>query len=271
LKRNPNFKYRFAGLLTGTWIATPSADAIMDPLSISAASGMKARMEALDLLANNIANASTAGFKLDRENYNIFTAENFGIDDTTESPVIEKNWTDFAQGNLVQTGNHLDFALEGRGFFVVDGPNGPLLTRNGGFRLSPSGKLETAEGYAVRVNTSDGQPYKLDPLAAIEVSREGLITQRSAAVGQLATADVASQEDIAKIGGVYFQVRNPVSKLASAAGAVRQEYLESANVVPSENAVRLVGILRQYEALQKAISIGTDMNRKAIEEVARVS
>jgi len=243
----------------------------MDPLSISAASGMKARMEALDLLANNIANASTAGFKLDRENYNVFTAQSFGIYDNTESPVIEKNWTDFSQGNLVQTGNHLDFALDGRGFFVVDGPHGPLLTRNGGFRLSPAGKLETNEGYPVRVTTSDGRPYKLDPLAAIEVSREGLITQSSAVVGQLATADVASQDDITKVGGAYFQVRNPVSKLANAPASVRQGTLEAANVAPSENAVRLVGILRQYESLQKAISIGMNMNRKAIEEVARVS
>src|SRR5437764_5431492 len=66
----------------------------MDPLSISAASGMKARMEALDMLANNIANASTAGFKLDRENYNIFTAQDLEVEDGTQSPVSEKNWTD---------------------------------------------------------------------------------------------------------------------------------------------------------------------------------
>jgi flagellar basal body rod protein FlgG len=239
----------------------------MDPLSISAASGMKARMEALDMLANNVANATTSGFKLDRENYNIFTAP----DDSTESPVIEKNWTDFAQGNLVRTGSNLDFALEGRGFFVADGPNGPLLTRNGGFRLSPSGKLETPEGYAVRVTTPDGKPYKLDPLAAIDVSPEGVMTQNSAAVGRLATADVASADDISKGGAAYFQVRNPVSKLANSSAAVRQGSLEAANVVPSENAVRLVGILRQYEALQKAVSIGADMNRRAIEDVAKVS
>jgi flagellar basal body rod protein FlgG len=230
---------------------------------------MKARMEALDLLANNIANASTAGFKLDHENYNVFIGDEIASGDI-ESPVVEKNWTDFAQGNLVRTGNHLDFALEGRGFFVVDGPNGPLLTRNGGFRLSPTGRLETSEGYAVRVTTPDGQPYKLDPLAAVDVSQEGLLTQGSNGIGQLAIAD-ASPDDITKTGGAYFQVRNPVSKLANASAAVRQGSLEAANVVPSENAVRLVGILRQYESLQKAISIGTNMNRKAIEEVARVS
>jgi flagellar basal body rod protein FlgG len=231
---------------------------------------MKARMEALDMLANNIANASTAGFKLDRENYNVFTPEDIAAGDRTESPVLEKNWTDFVQGNLVQTGNRLDFALDGRGFFVVDGPHGPLLTRNGGFRVSASGRLETSEGYAVRVTTPDGQPYKLDPLAAIDVSRDGLITQGSTGVGQLATAD-ASPDDIAKTGGAYFQVRNPVSSLAGASATVRQGSLEAANVVPSESAVRLVGILRQYEALQKAISIGADMNRKAIEEVGKVS
>jgi flagellar basal body rod protein FlgG len=243
----------------------------MDPLSISAASGMKARMEALDMLANNIANASTSGFKLDRENYNLFTAEDVAAGEESALPVIEKNWTDFSQGNLVKTGSQVDFALEGKGFFLVDGPNGPLLTRNGGFRLSPSGRLETQEGYAVRVTTPDGKPYKIDPFAALQVSPDGLVTQGPTAIGQLATADVTAPEQVSKAGGAYFQVRNPVSQLANASASIRQGNLESANVVPSENAVRLVGIMRQYESLQKAILIGTQMNRKAIEEVARVA
>ena len=108
----------------------------MDPLTISAASGMKARMEALDMLANNRSNASTSGFKLDRESYNVYFSSGGEPGDepsagTSAAPLVEKNWTDFSQGNLVQTGSGLDLALEGRGFFVVDSPRGALFTRNG--------------------------------------------------------------------------------------------------------------------------------------------
>ncbi len=248
----------------------------MDPLTISAASGIRARMEALDMLANNIANASTSGFKLDRENYNVyFAAETEAGEElsagTSASPLVEKNWTDFSQGNLVQTGNGLDLALEGRGFFVVDGPNGALFTRNGAFRMSRSGVLETAEGHAVRVTTPDGKPYKIDPLLPVQISPDGTVSQGSVGVGRITTADFASTGDLSRAGGAYFQVRNPVSQLATARGGIRQGSLESANVVPSENAVRLVSVMRQFETLQRAMSIGVEMNRKAVEEVAKVT
>jgi flagellar basal-body rod protein FlgF len=252
-----------------------SAESVMDPLTISAASGIKARMEALDMLANNIANASTSGFKLDRESYNVYFASDgeAGEEPSTSpsaSPLVEKNWTDFSQGNLVPTGNGLDLALEGRGFFVVDGPNGPLFTRNGAFRMTRSGVLETAEGHAVRVTTPDGKPYKLDPLLPVQISPDGSIAQGSASIGRIATADFDSPGSLSKTGRSYFQVRNPVSQLALAPAGIRQGSLESANVVPSESAVRLVSVMRQFETLQKAMSIGVEMSRKAVDEVAKV-
>src|ERR1041385_1912118 len=85
----------------------------MDSLLISAASGMKARMESLDMLANNIANSGTVGFKTDREFYGIYQQE---------LPVIEKQWTDFSQGALTPTGNPLDLALSGKGMFALNTP-----------------------------------------------------------------------------------------------------------------------------------------------------
>ncbi len=116
----------------------------MDQIAVTAASGLHARMEALDLVANNLANATTGGFKLDREFYSLFSAGE-GSDVTgnsgTKLPVIQKQWTDFSQGTLTPTGNSLDLGLSGKGFFVVNGPSGPLYTRSGSFQLSASGAL----------------------------------------------------------------------------------------------------------------------------------
>src|SRR5579871_1171642 len=104
----------------------------MDPLLISAASGMKARMESLDMLANNIANTGTAGFKADREFYGLFEQE---------LPVIERQWTDFSQGMVTPTGNPLNLALSGQGYFALNSPTGVVYTRNGNFQVSKSNQL----------------------------------------------------------------------------------------------------------------------------------
>ncbi|HET9319988.1 MAG TPA: flagellar hook-basal body complex protein, partial [Bryobacteraceae bacterium] len=91
----------------------------MDALSIAAASGLRSRMETLDMLANNLANSTTGGFKLDREFYSLYVSSEAQASspDPTTVPVIEKQWTDFSQGLLVNTGNNLDVALSGKGFF----------------------------------------------------------------------------------------------------------------------------------------------------------
>ena len=96
--------------------------ACMDPLTAIAASGLRARMESLDMLANNIANASTGGYKADREFYNLYTSpEAAGDDSLSTMPLIERPWVDHSQGILHTTGNALDVAISGKGFFAVDG------------------------------------------------------------------------------------------------------------------------------------------------------
>src|SRR6516162_1369593 len=95
----------------------------MDPMTAVAASGLRARMESLDLLANNIANASTGGYKADREFYSLYAApETAGNDPSSTMPLIERPWVDHTQGVLRTTGNPLDVALSGKGFFAVNGP-----------------------------------------------------------------------------------------------------------------------------------------------------
>src|SRR5688572_15440103 len=244
--------------------------AAMDPLTAIAASGLRARMESLELLANNVANASTGGYKADREFYSLYTSqEALASDSRTTMPVIDRPWTDMSQGVLNQTGNQLDVALTGKGFFAVNGPAGPLYTRNGSFRLAADGKLVTADGHAVR--GTGGAAMMLQSARPIEISNNGTVTQDGNVIGQLEVADFTGMTDLTKQGSNYFRISDPTVKAAVASGTlVEQGKIEGSNTGTAESAVRLISVMRQFEMLQKAVTLGAEMSRQAIEQVAKV-
>jgi flagellar basal-body rod protein FlgF len=242
----------------------------MDSIAAMAASGMRSRMESLDLLANNIANASTGGYKADREFYSLYAAADAEADNGTTMPVIQKQYTDLSQGMLQPTGSSLDVALTGAGFFAVQGPSGPLYTRNGNFRLASDGKLISAEGYPVR--GTGGAAITLPGTQPIEISSDGTVMQGGKAIGQLQIADFTSGAGLEKQGNNYFRAADPAGQVAIPQGtSVEQGKLEASNSGTAESAVRLISIMRQFEMLQKAAALGTDMDKQAIEQVARVS
>lgn len=244
----------------------------MDQLSALAASGLRARMQSLDMLANNIANASTSGYKTDSEFYSLFTSEAAEGDETQPAPrmpVLQKQWTDFSQGLLEPTNNPLDFALSGKGFFVVQGPSGPLYTRNGSFQVAANGTLTTPDGYALL--GTDGKPLKAaDPTRRVELTTDGALRQNGQNVGQLKLVAFPDPSVLAKQGNNYFRDTGDQPPVAATNVQVHQGKIETSNVSPSQSAVRLVSVMRQFEMMQKAVSISGDMSRKVIEEVARV-
>jgi flagellar basal body rod protein FlgG len=235
-----------------------------------AASGLRARMESLDLLANNVANASTGGYKADREFYSLYVApEAQDMDPAATMPVIERPWTDFSQGVLHTTGNPLDVALSGSGFFAVDGPAGPLYTRNGSFQIAADGRLVTGDGYAVR--GSGGASLKLAASRPIEITGDGTLRQDGTVIGQLEIADFTSAAGLAKQGRTYFRTADPALRPTPPSRvSVEQGKLEAANTGTAEAAVRLVSVMRQFEMLQRAASLGAEMNREAVQQVAKV-
>jgi flagellar basal-body rod protein FlgF len=242
----------------------------MDPISVAASSGLRSRMQSLDLLANNLANAGTAGYKNDLEFYGVFSADEAGDDSPGSAlPVIERQWTDFSQGNLEPTGNPLDVALSGPGFFTVNGPSGTLYTRNGGFQLSSSGDLVTAEGYTVR--SVGGSPIHAGVGGPIEISTSGEVSQGGSVIGQLEIVNFKSTASLRKQGGTFFQNTDSSNQPSTAGDTkVEQGKVEGSNVSVPESAMRLVGMMRQFEMLQKAATMGVEMDTKAIQEVARV-
>ena len=242
----------------------------MDPVTAIAASGLRARMESLDLLSNNIANASTGGYKADREFYSLYVAPEASANEPSSTmPLIERPWVDHSQGVLHATGNPLDLALSGKGFFTVNGPSGPLYTRNGNFRLATDGKLTSPDGYPVR--DSQGLPITLQATRPLDISSDGTITQDGVVAGKLEIVDFTSTAGLSKQGSNYFRVTDPAVRPTAPSGtSVEQGQLEASNTGSAEGAVRLVSVMRQFEMLQKAVSLGADMNKKAIEEVAKV-
>jgi len=243
----------------------------MDTLSVLAAGGMKARMNALDLLANNIANGNTPGFKADREFYDVFVSTDAAAGEGRPAEItdVRRHWIDLSQGSIVATGNPTDLAISGKGFLQVEGPTGPLLTRTGSLRVSQAGELVTAEGYKVKDDA--GQPIRIDARAAFTVAADGTVNQAGRVLGRIALVDIAKADVLTKQGNGYFRLSNVSALQKASAAELQQGKLEAANLAPAESAVRLVTVMRQFEMLQKAAAIGADMNRRAVEEVARVN
>jgi len=224
-------------------------------------------MESLDLLANNVANASTGGYKADREFYSLYAAPE--AEDGQTMPLIEKPWVDLSQGLVHQTGNPLDLALTGRGFFAVAGPSGPLYTRNGSFQVAADGRLVTSDGYAVR--GAAGAPLLLHNGRSVDISNDGTVREDGAVIGKLELVDFTNPDAVVKHGNNYFRGATPGAPPQAPPGtAVQQGKLEASNTGSAEAAVRLVSVMRQFEMLQKAATLGAEMNRAAVEQVARV-
>jgi flagellar basal-body rod protein FlgF len=238
----------------------------MDPLTISAASGLRSRLESLEMLANNLSNAGTSGYKTDREFYSLYVSPEAGGAEPATVPVVERSWIDFSSGPLRTTGNSFDFALDGKGFFAVNGASGPLYTRNGSFRLSSDGTLVASGGFPVRL--AGGGTLRARPEVPLEVNADGSVSQAGQALGQLEIVDFTDRAGLAKQGDTYFRTADAPAPAANV--AVRQGQLEDSNSGGPEGAVRLVSLMRQFEMLQRAVTLGGEMNRRAVEEVARV-
>ena len=250
----------------------------MDPLTIAAAAGSRSRLEALEMLANNIANASTSGFKSDREFYGLYLSAEAdqarseeGRPQPTDLPEVEHHWTDLSQGSLTNTGNPLDLAIAGKGYFEVTTPAGQRWTRNGNFRIGLSGKLETQSGDILTVKPPSGREFTLDPNLPYRITKAGDILQDGQVLGTIQLKVPGSQSgQLTKAGSSYFQV-DPSGVLDSGAGAeIEQGFLETSNVSPADSAVRLISVMRQFEMLQKATNLGSEMNKKVIEDVGRI-
>jgi flagellar basal-body rod protein FlgF/flagellar basal-body rod protein FlgG len=238
-----------------------------------------ARTQALDTAANNVANTGTNGYRAQRDYFRGVFAGGLDRDFPADSQVgqtvngfgvIGGNRLDLGQGQLTSTGNPLDLALQGEGFFAVQTKTGLRYTRDGAFSRSSTGILQTSQGEPVL--DIHQQPITI-PTGTIRVANDGTIslstTDGSAIVGQVGIFDFADKSALTAEGTNRFSAGD--AKPVAVSASIEQGAIEGANEDPIHGTMQLVLVQRQAEMMQKALSVfNNDFDKTAAEELPRV-
>ena len=239
--------------------------------------GLLAGTQALELAANNLANISTTGYKAQREFYNSLAARlgnSNGRQLSTLNQAINNYGVlggatvDVQSGTLERTGNDLDVAMEGSGFFVVRTKAGLMYTRNGNFRVDADGQVVTAWGDAVL--DDQGLPLEI-PSGPVSISADGTISSQGGVVGRFQTVDFTPGTSLIPEGNSMYKAAT-ASTTPAADPRVRQGMLEASNMSPITGTIALIMIQRQTQLLQQALTIfHNEFNKSAAEDLPRVS
>lgn len=226
----------------------------------AATAGAVAQTAALDATANNIANASTAGFRGDRISFQ----EALGAAQSADFALVNTGRTtlDSQAGAMMQTGNPLDLALASDGMFAVDTPAGPRYTRAGNFQVDSERRIVTSDGLLVR---GTGGPITIPPEAkVVAVGPDGMITADNEEIGQLELVRFAPAQ-LTREGASLFAARG--TPVAGDPPQVQSGMLESSNVNVIRGVVDLVKVSRTYESLMRVIQGYKDVESRAAREL----
>ena len=238
----------------------------------AACAGLVAKTQALDLAANNLANVNTGGYKGQVPSFSSVLAGSGTFSETSLRAVnvfgvLSNSRLDLQQGPIDRTGNDLDLAIQGSGYFALQSAQGSrLYTRNGAFHLSPKGQLVTADGSLV-LGT---QGAIVLPPGKVAVSHNGTISVDGALAGQLRIADFPSSVELTPQGATTFSAPQGTER-DSQDPNVLQGALEASNVNAVSAAVGLVALQRSMGLLQQALTaFHSEFNRIAAQELARI-
>jgi flagellar basal-body rod protein FlgF len=224
----------------------------------------------MDVAANNLANVATTGFKADTL---ILEEADRTSAHAEEDPRQIRFVRDIGimhgmeQGPIAMTGNSLDVAIEGEGFFMVEGANGDTqYTRDGAFSLAGDGRLVTTDGHAVL--NSGGAPIVLDPQGDTpSIGRDGVIRVAGVEAGRIGVASFAAPGALSKVGDNLGDAQGQAP--GEFEGVVLQGALEGSNVRPVVELTRLIEISRAYQSAAKIVSGADDLRQRAIERLGR--
>jgi len=246
----------------------------MDSGLYAACTGLMARTDALDSIANNLANSSTSGF---RGRHTTFSSVLAGSGQQLESQLnvvtnsyglLGNSHLDMQPGSLQHTGNELDVGIDGAGFLAVQTANGTAYTRNGSLQVSTKGQLVTSAGDAVLgvngvINLPVGSP--------VTISADGTVSAQGAVAGKLKLVEFKPTADPQAMGASYYSV--PATDVVdSPMSSVRQGMIESSNVNPVSSVVELIDAQRALEGMRHALTmIDSEIDKTAAQDLPRVS
>ncbi|MCF8478338.1 MAG: flagellar basal-body rod protein FlgF [Pseudolabrys sp.] len=235
----------------------------------------------LDVVANNIANINTSGFKADGAVFEEFIgnkARSGGLSqrDSQVSFVRDRaTWIDMSQGTIERTNNPLDIAIAGKGFLAVQTPRGERYTRNGALQVNAQGELVTSEGYQV---LGDSGPITLQPKDRdISISKDGSISVREgddagaeAQRGKLRMVGFDKPSQLQKDGASTFAMRDGVNIVEDTESRFVQGSVEKSNVRAVIEMTRMIEVTRSYTQVATMLSQQSDLQRTAIGKLSEV-
>ncbi|MDZ4660915.1 MAG: flagellar basal-body rod protein FlgF [Pseudomonadota bacterium] len=261
----------------------------------AALSGAIAQNQRLDTIANNIANANTAGFKKDNIQFKEYltalekqpdvmqiprvpaSIESFYDMQGVDRGYVDANSvsSDFSQGSLMSTGNKLDVAIEGDGFFEVLTPGGPRFTRSGNFKIDNQGNLISSSGFPVLKAGAGDPAQRIINLKGsnVTVAYNGEVFDGSDSLGKLSVINVDQKDALAKEGMTLYNLRPNYNVNMTPANEtkIHQGFLEASNVNIVQEMTDMIGATRVFESNQRAIKAYDQIDEKLTNDVPRVS
>jgi flagellar basal-body rod protein FlgG len=237
-----------------------------------AAAALEANSRWQEVIADNLAASSVPGYKqqqLSQEavqaglmsaHGNRNSAQYFSVPGSSVS-------TNFNPGELKYTGNGSDVAIEGKGFFEVQLPNGVTgLTRDGEFQINSKGQLVTKDSMPV-MGVNGPIQLSRDHSGPLSITSTGIVNQGSERKGQLAVMDVAKPQLLIKLNGAYFVAKDPKAGLTASKSVLREGYLETSNSSTLTEMASMLTASRAFEANQKVIQIQDDRLNRTISDL----
>jgi flagellar basal-body rod protein FlgG len=250
-----------------------------------AANGAIAYQRRLEILSNNLSNKNTVGFKQDQTHFQTYYLSNLERPNepladrgVTQAPAFWSRlntFTDHTSGPLKATGNRLDLAINGRGFFCVQAPQGIQYTRRGDFSISADGMLVNHQGWPVLGEngeiTIDSQAALTDPDGhGFLVDDSGNVSVDGSVIDKLRIVEFENIDGLEKIGYTSFKRRSDLVVESTAADfSISQGVVELSNVNALQMMTELIEVHRGYESYQKVIRSVDEINSKIINEVGR--
>lgn len=254
-----------------------------------AASATISEMKRIDVISNNIANTNTSGFKKDTmitESFPNILMKRIGATDYRDiaamAPItskigyigtmnngvrVDEVFTNFEQGPISVSGNPLDLALQGKGFFSVETAAGERYTRSGEFTLDSEGFITTKEGYKV---LGQNGPIQVNAKNVI-INEDGQVFSDGIEIDKLKLVDFNDYALLKKQGdGLYLNSNEDAGNLKESEGLILQGSFEASNVNSVKAMVEMITMLRSYEANQKVIKTFDDLLGKSANEIGRV-
>lgn len=246
----------------------------MDSGYYAAFSGLVARTQALDTAASNLSNTSTTGFRAERDYFRNAVFGPHAMEaqlnrSVNDFGLLGGNTLDLGQGSLTSTGNPLDVAIEGQGFFAIQVANNQVrYTRDGSFRRSIDGRLVTSHGESVL--NAQGRVINLPP-GEVTVGGDGSVSVAGGVVGTIGIFSFPQGTELKAEGINRLKAPDNAKATVSKDATVRQGSLEASNQDIVQGTLQLMLVQRQAEMMQKALSVfHSEFNKIASQDLAKV-